>query len=119
MTLQKTQRQVDFCAIQAPAMGPMAGPSSGASEYMPTARPRLSAFHMSARTPPPTESGALPPSPEMKRKAMSSPLFCAKPQARLKTERGVRGRYEGRADGRTEENQVGKLQDSRAAVDLA
>ena len=44
---QKTQCHVLAWAIQPPATGPMAGPSSGARLYRPTALPRCSGFQQS------------------------------------------------------------------------
>ena len=72
-------------------MGPITGPNRGAREYIAIAVPLSSESHTSPSTPPPiykrieyltrirnvitvtirTESGALPPTPERKRKAMS------------------------------------------------
>lgn len=50
---QNTQRHVDLCATQAPATGPMTGPSKGAREYNATAFPRSSGRQQSPSTPPP------------------------------------------------------------------
>ena len=70
-------------------MGPITGPNRGAREYIAIAVPLSSVSHISPSTPPPiykwieylirnlimvnirTVSGALPPIPERKRKAMS------------------------------------------------
>lgn len=74
LVAQKTQRQVVFCATKPPAMGPAAGPMSGARLYTLMALPRSSGLNMSDRVPPPMARGAEPPRPDRNRKAIIWPL---------------------------------------------
>lgn len=82
-TDQKAHRHVVYSAMNPPAMGPKEGPSNVPSEYMLMDRPRSSGRHISDNIPPPIASGALPPTPDKKRKTMSCSFVFAKPHAKL------------------------------------
>lgn len=82
---QNIHRQVEYCTIKPPTMGPMAAPVSGTSRYMLRERPLCLADHTSPNTPKAMLYTALAPKPASSRAAMSRPLELAKPQMRFQT----------------------------------
>lgn len=78
--LQNVHRQLNFCTVTPPTIGPRAGPRSGRKPRIAKDLPRSSALQQSATIAPETANSALAPNPAISLPIIIKALFRENPQ---------------------------------------